>query len=52
VSITTYSGGGIFESNSYTSEETVVLQAAPDGQWKLTSFPYPYWGYDWDQENE
>ncbi|MFN8457357.1 MAG: hypothetical protein U0401_22320 [Anaerolineae bacterium] len=50
VSITTYSGGGIFESNSYTSEETVVLRAAPDGQWKLTSFPYPYWGYDWDQE--
>lgn len=51
VSITTYSGGGIFDSGSYTSQETVHLRRNAQGGWKLISFPYPYWGYDWDQES-
>ena len=50
VSITTYSGGGIFDSGSYTSQETAHLRVNAKGEWKLISFPYPYWGYDWDQE--
>jgi hypothetical protein len=50
VSITTYSGGGIFDSGSYTSPDTAHLRVNATGAWKLISFPYPYWGYDWDQE--
>jgi hypothetical protein len=50
VSITTYSGGGIFDSGSYSTQETAHLRANVQGEWKLISFPYPYWGYDWDQE--
>ena len=50
VSITTYSGGGIFDSGSYSSQETAHLRLDAEGKWKLISFPYPYWGYDWDQE--
>lgn len=49
VALSTYSGGGIFDSGTYTNQGTVTLRATADGQWKLTSFPYPYWGYDWDQ---
>lgn len=51
VAITTYHAGGIFDSNTYTDRNTAYLQAAPDGSgWRLTQFPYPYWGYDWDDE--
>lgn len=50
VSIITYQQGGLFESSSYTNQGTAYLQATPDGAgWKLTEFPYPYWGYDWNQ---
>ena len=52
VSITTYRPGGLFEGGSYTTEDTVFLRAAGDGKWKLLEFPYPYWGYDWDMEEE
>lgn len=58
VSITTYYGpGGFldfgFDSNSYTSQGTATLQATNGGGvWKLTGFPYPYWGYDWDQARD
>jgi hypothetical protein len=48
VTITTYSGGGIFDSSSYTNSGTVVLRATADGQWKLLSYP-SYWGYNWDE---
>jgi hypothetical protein len=50
VSITAYSGGGIFDSGSYTSRDTAHLRLNTKGEWKLISYPYPYWGYDWDQE--
>lgn len=52
VSLTTYRPGGLFESGSYTSQDTAYLRAAGDGRWKLTQFPYPYWGYEWDMEQE
>lgn len=48
VSITTYRAGGLFDSNTYTDRGAAYLQATPDGSgWRLTQFPYPYWGYDW-----
>jgi hypothetical protein len=51
VSLTTYRVGGIFETNSYTMHDTVFLQAIGDGSvWKITEFPYPYWGYYWNDE--
>ncbi len=46
--ITTYSGGGPFSSGSYTNRETAFLQLDSQGRWKLTGYPYPYWGYDWN----
>ncbi len=51
ISITTYSSGGIFDSGSYNTEDTVYLRATGDGgEWRLIEFPYPYWGYSWDQD--
>ncbi len=54
VSITTYSRGGPFGfgGNNYTNWDTAHLRRAPDGRWKLIEFPYPYWGYDWNQPRE
>lgn len=53
VSITTYNSGGLFDSNSYTQNDTAFLKPGPDGSgWRLTSFPYPYWGYDWNETVE
>ncbi len=49
VSITTYSGGGPFDSGSYASRDTAHLRATANGDWKLIQFPYPYWGYDWNE---
>ena len=51
VSITTYQHGGLFESGSYTNRDTAFLRATNDG-WKLTQFPYPYWGYNWDEAQD
>lgn len=48
VAITTYSGGGLFDSGNYTSRDTVHLRATPSGEWKIFQFPYPYWGYGWN----
>ncbi|MBN1992176.1 MAG: DUF4878 domain-containing protein [Anaerolineae bacterium] len=50
VSITTYSGGGPFERGHYTREETVYLRRAGGGNWQVIEYPYPYWGYDWNEE--
>ena len=53
VSITTYRPGGLLDSNSYTDRNTAFLRAAGDGsEWKLTQFPYPYWGYNWDMTQD
>jgi len=50
VSITRYAPGGLFESGNYTSQDTVHLRATGDGSaWKLIGFPYPYWGFNWDE---
>ena len=52
VSITTYRPGGLFDSGSYTTDNTAYLRAADDGEWKLIEFPSPYWSYEWDLEQE
>jgi hypothetical protein len=50
ISITTYRPGEFLESSSYTSQGTAYLAAGANGEgWKLTEFPYPFWGYDWNQ---
>ena len=50
VSITTYHGGGLFDRGSYATQDTVHLRATPAGDWKIIQFPYPYWGYYWNNE--
>jgi hypothetical protein len=50
VSITNYYGGGPFDSGRYTNEETAYLRQDSAGNWKITQYPYPYWGYDWDED--
>jgi len=50
VAITTYSGGDLFDSRSYTNRDTAHLRQTADGSWRLIQFPYPYWGYDWNEE--
>ncbi len=53
VAITTYSPGNLFDKGSYTNDNTVYLRATGDGSvWKLIEFPYPYWGYGWDEEKD
>ena len=53
VSITTYYGGGdLFDRGSYSSRDTAHLRATPNGEWKLIQFPYPYWGYDWNNPED
>lgn len=52
VAITTYSGGDLFDQGSYTMQDTVHLRAAPTGEWKILQFPYPYWGYDWNNPED
>ncbi len=49
VGLTTYRGGDIFDGGSYTRRENALLLANANNEWKLTYFPYPYWGYEWDQ---
>jgi len=51
VTITTYRRDGILESSSYSNRHTVFLRATGDGStWTIIEFPYPYWGYNWDEE--
>jgi ketosteroid isomerase-like protein len=52
VTITTYSGGGLFDSGSYSNRNTAHLRLNDNGAWQLIEFPYPYWGYDWNQEKD
>lgn len=55
VSITSYSRrGGPFGlgGDNYTNWDTAHLRVTADGDWKLIQFPYPYWGYDWNQPVE
>lgn len=48
VSITTYYGGGPFDRGRQTLPDTAHLSRTASGEWKLTGYPHPYWGYDWD----
>jgi hypothetical protein len=48
VSITTYQGGGPFDRGRHTLPDTAYLSRTASGEWKLTGYPHPYWGYDWD----
>jgi hypothetical protein len=53
VSMTTYRPGSLFDSNSYTNRSTAFLRATDGGGiWKLIEFPYPYWGYAWDETED
>ena len=49
VIITNYSGGGPFESNRYSNTDTAQLKRNAKGAWQLTAYPYPYWGYNWNE---
>ncbi len=53
ISITTYRSGGLFDNGSYNTEDTAYLRATGDGsEWRLIEFPYPYWGYYWDESQD
>ena len=43
----TQGSGGLF-SQPYKNTQTASL-IRQNGTWKITSAPYPYWGYDWYQ---
>jgi hypothetical protein len=40
------SGGGPF-NDVYRESGSAVLARDAAGAWKITSMPYPYWGWDW-----
>ncbi len=52
ISIITYVGGGPFDSGRNSRDESAYLHQNDQGQWKLTGYPYPYWGYNWNEEKE
>jgi hypothetical protein len=52
VTITTYRGGGFLDSGSYANRDTVHLRSTPNGEWKIFQFPYPYWGYNWNEPRD
>ncbi len=52
VTITTYNVGGIFDSSRYSTPDIALLRANAAGEWKLVQFPYPYWGWEWNQEKQ
>jgi hypothetical protein len=55
VGLTAYQGGDIFNfdgSGNYTRHENALLRLNANNEWKLTYFPYPYWGYEWDQNED
>ncbi len=40
--------GGLF--TSINREPQLALLKQENGSWKITSIPYPYWGWDWYQQ--
>lgn len=42
-----YAGSGVF--NSGWSDPTQAVLEQQEGTWRITSLPYPYWGWDWYQ---
>lgn len=49
VIITHYRGGGPFESSRYANTDMAQLKRNANGDWQLIAFPYPYWGYNWNE---
>lgn len=41
-----HTGRGPFESGTWRDYQTAAL-TRQGGLWKITAFPYPYWGWDW-----
>lgn len=39
--------GGLFSNVSRNQASAVLLRQ--EGAWKISSYPYPYWGWDWYQ---
>ncbi|GAB4450951.1 MAG: hypothetical protein Kow0031_33470 [Anaerolineae bacterium] len=52
VTVTTYSSGGLLDSSRYSSDDIALLRQDSAGQWKITRFPYPYWGWSWNEKPE
>ena len=50
IAITNYRAGNIFDSGRYTTNDSAVLRQDADGTWHLIQFPYPYWGWQWNEE--
>ncbi len=49
VSVTlVHTNRGPFESGSWREYQTATL-LRQNGAWKISNFPYPYWGWDWYQ---
>jgi hypothetical protein len=46
VPVTLVRGGRGFLEEPYRDSQTAQL-VKQEGAWKITSFPYPYWSYDW-----
>jgi len=40
--------GGLF--SNINREPQIALLRQENGAWKITSIPYPFWGWDWYQE--
>jgi hypothetical protein len=52
VSLTTFNDSGLFDSRSYTNQDTVHLRADANGRWKIIQYVYPYWGYNWNEDSK
>jgi hypothetical protein len=50
VVVTNYRAGGIFDSNRYATTDMAILRQDSNGRWRLIQFPYPYWGWQWNEE--
>jgi hypothetical protein len=48
--ITNYRAGSVFDNNRYSTSDAAILRQDNNGQWRLIQFPYPYWGWQWNEE--
>lgn len=40
-----YASSGVFDSGSAVTQKATLIKQG--SAWKITSLPYPYWGFDW-----
>jgi len=40
-----YAGSGVFDRSYATPDKAILIRQG--GAWKISSLPYPYWGFDW-----